>query len=70
MICIIMVYILSVPFAAYVLETRRLEVNPLTLFICMCPIVNTVYCLIRIKYIKPLLPLCKKGWLKNTLKNL
>ena len=70
MMYIINVYMLSVPLTAYILTERRLKVNPLTLFVCMFPIVNTVYCLIRIKHIKSLLPLFEQGWLKNTLKNL
>ena len=70
MIYIIMGYMLSVPLTAYIFTERRLKVNPLTLFICMCPFVNTVYCLIRIKHIKSLLPSFEKDWLKDTLKNL
>lgn len=64
------IYFLSLVFSGVVFEERKLSVNPLTVFILLCPMINTIYCLIRIKHLKHLLPSFESGWLKDTLKNL
>ena len=41
------VYILSMVGCACIFMERRVDPNPISVFIVLCPIINTIYCIYR-----------------------
>lgn len=65
-----LLWVLSAFLCGFIMGDRDVDINPLSLFIVACPIVNTLYVLIRIKHLKEIIPDLCKGWFKDTLKKL
>lgn len=63
-------WVLSAYLSGFIMAYRDVDLNPLSLSITVCPIVNTLYVLIRIKHLKEIIPDLCKGWFKDTLKKL
>lgn len=64
-VIIVILWMLSVALSATIMVMREIEPNPLSMFIVCCPIVNTVYVLVRIKHLKPLFSCIEEEWLKD-----
>lgn len=58
---ILSAYVLSMIMCANIFIERCVDPNPVSIFICLCPIINTIYWIYRI----PSLSGNWKSWFKN-----
>lgn len=65
-----LLWVLSAYLSAFIMVYRDVDINPLSLFVTVCPIVNALYVIIRVKHLKEIIPDLCKGWFKDTLKKL
>lgn len=58
---ILLFYILSIIMCANIFIERCVDPNPISIFIVICPIINTIYCIYRISSLGG----NWKSWFKN-----